>query len=128
MIKLNRLRKIAMDLTKRMTQWKFVLGQNKIQYPFYSIVYQRVTNRKTTTTTKITATKNLKVHEWNQLMYYWWKIYELKPKSHLTKHTHAHNLVHLVLKLYTLDLFGNVINLLHLYANERGESLCVLGS
>lgn len=26
------------------------------------------------------------VHERNQLMYYWWKIYELKPKSHLTKH------------------------------------------
>lgn len=33
--------------------------------------------------------------------------------------THSENLVHLVLKLYTLDLFGNVINLLHLYARAR---------
>lgn len=103
----------------------------KIQYPFDSTAYRRVKENVTNWKTHASTEQKKKiqqhqqqqpeelamVHERNQLMYYWWKIYELKPKSHLTKHAQFGSLS--ARKLYALDLFGNVINLLHLYASKQ---------
>lgn len=115
----------------------------KIQYPFDSKAYRRVkrnvtnwkthaqTHRHKKSTTAAAATRRTCDGPWkksiNVLL-----MENLRTKTEVTSHK-ARTIwfTRCSLKLYALDLFGNVINLLHLYARRAvaaRERLCTVAS